>query len=84
MAKNGKSNGNGKKNGKYNLRFTGWRRENDRVGVRNHVVILPLDRIVDLDISVDEALKFVVSMGVVAPGPRLPSSALVDAPIPAR
>jgi (2R)-sulfolactate sulfo-lyase subunit beta len=30
-------------NGKSNLRFTGWRRENGRVGVRNHVVILPLD-----------------------------------------
>jgi (2R)-sulfolactate sulfo-lyase subunit beta len=29
--------------GKSNLRFTGWRRENGRVGVRNHVVILPLD-----------------------------------------
>jgi len=26
-----------------NLRFSGWRRENGRVGVRNHVVILPLD-----------------------------------------
>jgi (2R)-sulfolactate sulfo-lyase subunit beta len=26
-----------------NLTFTGWRRENGRVGVRNHVVILPLD-----------------------------------------
>src|SRR5256714_5127996 len=39
MAKN-----NGKAgNGKSNLRFTGWRRENGRVGVRNHVVILPLD-----------------------------------------
>src|SRR5437660_12512146 len=23
--------------------FRGWRRKNDRVGVRNHVVILPLD-----------------------------------------
>src|SRR5436309_6176342 len=34
---------NGKQNGKSNLRFTGWRRENGRVGVRNHVVILPLD-----------------------------------------
>ncbi|MBN8955957.1 MAG: UxaA family hydrolase [Rhizobiales bacterium] len=31
------------KNGKSNLRFQGWRRENGRVGVRNHVVILPLD-----------------------------------------
>jgi (2R)-sulfolactate sulfo-lyase subunit beta len=30
-------------NGKSNLGFTGWRRENGRVGVRNHVVILPLD-----------------------------------------
>ena len=28
---------------KGNLRFKGWRRENGRVGVRNHVVILPLD-----------------------------------------
>ncbi|MBS0241014.1 MAG: UxaA family hydrolase [Proteobacteria bacterium] len=26
-----------------NLKFWGWRRENGRVGVRNHVVILPLD-----------------------------------------
>ena len=30
-------------NGKSNLRFWGWRRANGRVGVRNHVVILPLD-----------------------------------------
>lgn len=29
--------------GKQNLKFQGWRRENGRVGVRNHVVILPLD-----------------------------------------
>ena len=29
--------------GKSNLSFRGWRRENGRVGVRNHVVILPLD-----------------------------------------
>src|SRR5262245_43616082 len=41
MAKNAKSNG--KRNGKSNMRFSGWRRENGRVGVRNHVVILPLD-----------------------------------------
>src|SRR5207302_2955339 len=26
-----------------NAVFRGWRRKNDRVGVRNHVVILPLD-----------------------------------------
>jgi (2R)-sulfolactate sulfo-lyase subunit beta len=30
-------------NGKSNLSFHGWRRENGRVGVRNHVIILPLD-----------------------------------------
>jgi (2R)-sulfolactate sulfo-lyase subunit beta len=30
-------------NGKSNLRFSGWRRENGRVGVRNHVVVLALD-----------------------------------------
>jgi (2R)-sulfolactate sulfo-lyase subunit beta len=34
--------GNGT-NGYSNLRFRGYRRENGRVGVRNHVVILPLD-----------------------------------------
>jgi (2R)-sulfolactate sulfo-lyase subunit beta len=34
---------NGGGNDRSNLRFTGWRRENGRVGVRNHVVILPLD-----------------------------------------
>src|SRR6478736_2045176 len=37
-----------KKNGKAvaknsDLTFQGWRRENGRVGVRNHVIILPLD-----------------------------------------
>ena len=30
-------------NGKSNLRLWGWRRANGRVGVRNHVAILPLD-----------------------------------------
>jgi len=40
MAKSEKSNG---KSAKSNMRFSGWRRENGRVGVRNHVVILPLD-----------------------------------------
>ena len=39
-----------------------------------YVLIVPLEQVVDLDISVDEALKFVVSMGVVAPG-RRPSTA---------
>jgi (2R)-sulfolactate sulfo-lyase subunit beta len=32
-----------KGNGKSNSSFRGWRRENGRVGVRNHVLILPLD-----------------------------------------
>ncbi len=36
-----------------NLSFHGWRRENQRVGVRNHVLILPLD---DLSNSVCEAV----------------------------
>src|SRR6266478_10027672 len=30
-------------NSKTNGPFHGWRRDNGRVGVRNHVVILPLD-----------------------------------------
>jgi len=34
---------NGHTNGHSNLKFWGYRRENGRVGVRNHVVILPLD-----------------------------------------
>ncbi|HKS85109.1 MAG TPA: UxaA family hydrolase [Pseudolabrys sp.] len=29
--------------GKSNMKFMGWRRENGRVAVRNHVLILPLD-----------------------------------------
>ena len=36
-----------------NLSFRGWRRENGRVGVRNHVVILPLD---DLSNAASEAV----------------------------
>ena len=43
MAKKAKKNGKAvaKKNG--GLTFWGWRRDNGRVGVRNHVIILPLD-----------------------------------------
>jgi (2R)-sulfolactate sulfo-lyase subunit beta len=44
--KNGKSVANkavSKKNGHSDLKFFGWRRDNGRVGVRNHVIILPLD-----------------------------------------
>jgi (2R)-sulfolactate sulfo-lyase subunit beta len=39
--------------GGSNLSFTGWRRENGRVGVRNHVLILPLD---DLSNAASEAV----------------------------
>ena len=48
-----------KKNGKpkSNLTFRGWRRENGRVGVRNHVVILPLD---DLSNSACEAVAHTI------------------------
>src|SRR4051794_15583274 len=44
MAKQ-KNNGKvvAKKNGHSDLKFFGWRRDNGRVGVRNHVIILPLD-----------------------------------------
>lgn len=41
MAKTKNKSKNGKS--KSNLSFYGWRRENGRVGVRNHVVLLPLD-----------------------------------------
>src|SRR5580692_10390424 len=53
MAKNGKTSAKHGGNGKSNLRFSGWRRENGRVGVRNHVLILPLD---DLSNSACEAV----------------------------
>src|ERR1700750_1056656 len=44
MARNAKRNGKSRRrSGKSNMTFSGWRRENDRVGVRNHVIILPLD-----------------------------------------
>ncbi len=47
-----KSNGKRRKSGS-NSSFRGWRRENGRVGVRNHVVILPLD---DLSNAASEAV----------------------------
>src|SRR6202051_4879060 len=54
MAKNGKTSAKHGGNGKSNLRFSGWRRENGRVGVRNHVLILPLD---DLSNAACEAVQ---------------------------
>ena len=55
MAKKDKKNGKAvaKRNGHSDLKFIGWRRENGRVGVRNHVIILPLD---DLSNSACEAV----------------------------
>ncbi|MDH3282592.1 MAG: UxaA family hydrolase [Gammaproteobacteria bacterium] len=38
-----KKSGAGRGNAYANLKFHGYRRENGRVGIRNHVVILPLD-----------------------------------------
>jgi uncharacterized membrane protein len=46
-----------------------------------YVLIVPVAQIVDLEISVDEALKFVVSMGVVAPAPRGAAEASLTLPI---
>ena len=43
MAKKSKKNGKAVAKTNGGLTFHGWRRENGRVGVRNHVVILPLD-----------------------------------------
>ena len=45
MAKKSKTNGKSvaKKDSYSGLTFQGWRRKNGRVGVRNHVIILPLD-----------------------------------------
>ena len=47
MAKKAKKNGKAvaKKNGYSDLKIWGYRRKNGRVGVRNYVVILPLDDI---------------------------------------
>src|SRR5262245_42428760 len=47
-----KSNGT-RRNPSGNLSFRGWRRENGRVGVRNHVIVLPLD---DLSNAASEAV----------------------------
>jgi uncharacterized membrane protein len=48
-----------------------------------YILILPPDQIVDLHISVDDALKFVVSMGVVTPNGKNPTiKANADLPAP--
>ena len=43
-------------------------------------LMLPRSRVHELDMTVDEALKYIISMGVVAPKPRTPSIALVTPP----
>jgi uncharacterized membrane protein len=35
-------------------------------------LMMPMSDVIELDMSVDEALKYVVSMGVVAPGVKPP------------
>jgi uncharacterized membrane protein len=46
-----------------------------------YFIIVPRTRVHELDMTVDEALKYIISMGVVAPRARMPSSALPpDAP----
>ena len=35
-----------------------------------YFVMLPRSDVIELDMTVDEALKYVISMGVVAPGPN--------------
>ncbi len=53
-----------------------------------YFIIVPRSRVRDLDMTVDEALKYVISMGVVSPrahGSRLPSQATTALPpTPAR
>ncbi len=51
-----------------------------------YFIIVPRARVRELDMTVDEALKNVISMGVVSPrahGPRSPKSALPSTPPPA-
>lgn len=49
-------------------------------------LVLPTSRVRELDMSVDEALKYIISMGVVAPRPRtsavLPRSIRTAKPVP--
>jgi len=53
-----------------------------------YFIIVPRSRVRDLDMTVDEALKYVISMGVVAPRAHLPlpppHAVVTPAPAPAR
>ena len=68
MAKKDKKNGKAvaKKNGRSDLTFMGWRRDNGRVGVRNHVIILPLD---DLSNAAAEAVAHNIKGALAIPHP---------------
>lgn len=46
-------------------------------------LMLPRSEVIELDMSVDEALKYVISMGVVAPPARQPCDAVLAGPVPA-
>ncbi len=48
-----------------------------------YFLILPRSRVHELDMTVDEALKYIISMGVVAPRPRPLSAPKRSAPVPA-
>jgi (2R)-sulfolactate sulfo-lyase subunit beta len=68
MAKKSKKNGKAvaKKNGRAELTFQGYRRENGRVGVRNHVIILPVD---DLSNAAAEAVAHNIKGALAIPHP---------------
>jgi len=48
-----------------------------------YFVMVPRSSVVELDMTVDEALKYIISMGVVAPGPRLRRGGQIVSPNPA-
>jgi uncharacterized membrane protein len=45
-----------------------------------YFIIVPRSRVYELDMTVDEALKYIISMGVVAPRPPLPRPGAVPTP----
>ena len=47
-----------------------------------YFLMLPRSRVRELDMSVDEALKYIISMGVAAPRGSAPSAALPSAALP--
>src|ERR687891_1833860 len=49
-----------------NTTFSGYRRENGRVGIRNHVIILPLD---DLSNAACEAVAHAIKGTIAIPHP---------------